>query len=246
MLAVQHVRDACESHLDHHRRRHTVSGAHAGEVERLLHMLGIPDPTPQARHLLRRVRDRVTHARLVEARKRGGSRRGAERGARPLGASVRGPHEIRSKGEKKAAADVVAERHGSDEIGSRSTLSLRHGERGGNHRASRMRLRNRLEIVGFVRMRAHAIRERSVDRGGPDVSRDDRRFCNAALCASVPNRHLARLEPRAGHHGAQRVEDAVLRLPCNGRGQAPFAGAGHISREPTGDVSGCIRSRDRR
>ena len=70
MLAVEHVRDAGEARLHHERRGDAVARAHAGEVERLLDVLGVALPAPHAGDLLGGVRQRVAHPLFVEPRHR--------------------------------------------------------------------------------------------------------------------------------------------------------------------------------
>ena len=68
VLAVQHVGHAGESHLHHQGRGDAVARAHAGKVERLLDVLDVPLPAPDAGNLLRGVREDIAHALFVQPR----------------------------------------------------------------------------------------------------------------------------------------------------------------------------------
>ena len=94
VLAFEHVGNAAESGLRHHRRGHAVARAHAGKVERFLDVLEVALPAPHARDLLDGVRQGVPHALLIEARHRRGGRGGAHRGAHAFGAAMRRAHVI--------------------------------------------------------------------------------------------------------------------------------------------------------
>ncbi len=52
----------------------------------------------------------------------------------------------------------------------------------------------------------------------------------------VPDRHLSRLEMCARHHRRQRVQNAMLALTRDVRGEIPRAGLDHVARELTCDV----------
>ena len=69
VLAVEHIGYAGEPGLHHRRRGDAVARAHTGKVERLLDVIFVARPAPQTRHLLRGVRQRESHALLVETRK---------------------------------------------------------------------------------------------------------------------------------------------------------------------------------
>ena len=71
--------------------------------------------------------------------------------------------------------------------------------------------------------------------------RDHRGFGDAALRARVLDGHLARLELRARHHRAKRIEDAVFGFDHNGRRQITIARLRHVARQPSRDVFGWFR-----
>src|SRR5438876_2623838 len=102
----------------------------------------------------------MTHAGLVEARERGRCSGGAEGGARALGAAVRRTHMIGSQRKEEAAAHVVAQCNRMEKLAPGATVAFGHRERGRYHRATRMRLGRRIEIVGLVGVTKHGIGER--------------------------------------------------------------------------------------
>jgi hypothetical protein len=61
-------------------------------------------------------------------------------------------------------------------------------------------------------MRAHAVGERGVGRGGEETAADDASFFRAAKPFDVGNSLPAGQKARAGHHRGDRVEYMVLRL----------------------------------
>ena len=237
VLAVQHVPDAGESELDHDGRGDAVAGAHAGEVEGLFDVLGIADPAPDARNLLGGIRKRVAHPLFIQPGQRGRGRHGAERGARALGAAVTGSHEVRSEGQQKAAADVVTERDRGEQLRSRSALALGHREGRGHDGAAGMSFGHRLEVVGLVGVREHAVDQRGVDGRGHDIGGDDGRFRDAALRPRVADRHLSGFETGSRHHRRQRVQNAMPGFPCHVRREAALPRLRHIARQPPGNVS---------
>jgi hypothetical protein len=80
----------------------------------------------------------------------------------------------------------------------------------GHHRATGMGFRHRLEVVSFIGVTEHAMHQRSVDRRGPDIRGDDRGLCRASLSSHKADCHFSGLEFGPGHHGAERVQDAML------------------------------------
>src|SRR5205814_7584274 len=112
--------------------------------------LGVTIPAPNTGDLLGRVRERIAHPFFIQTSQRGGSGGAAERGARALGAAVRGAHQVWSQREEKAATEIVAERDGGEQLQSRSAFPLRHGESRGHDGATRVRLGDRLEVICLV------------------------------------------------------------------------------------------------
>ncbi len=236
MLAFEHVGHAAESGLRHHRRGHTVARAHAGEVEGFLDVLEIAFPAPHARDLLDGIRQDVPHGLLIQAGHRRGGSGGADGGAHAFGAAMRRAHVIGAEREQPPATQVVAECDRANELGTRPILPFADRERGRDRGTTRVRFRDGLEVVGLVRVGEHRVHERRVDRGRPEVGRENRGFRRAALRPREPDRHLAWLEPRAGDHGRNRVEDAVLGVPYDIGRQRLLACRGHVARNAPGEI----------
>ena len=111
-----------------------------------------------------------------------------------------------------ARPDVVAEGHGAEERLAGGVLAFRHCQGGGDDGAPRMGKRRRVRVVGLVGVGEHPVGHRSVYRRGDDVRADHRSLRDAALRADEVDGGLAGLEPGAGHHGRDRVQDVVLGL----------------------------------
>ena len=237
MLAVQHVPDAGKSQLHHDGRGDAVARAHAGEVEGFFDVLGVADPAPDTRYLLGGIRKRVAHPLFIQPRQRGRGRHGAERGARALGTAVTGSHEVRSEGQQKTAADVVTERDRGEQLRSRSAIALGHREGRGHDGAAGMSFGHRLEVVGLVGVREHAVDQRGVDGRGRDIGGKDGRFRDAALRAGEADRHLSGFETGSRHHRRQRVQNAMPGFPCHVWREASLPRLRHIAGQPPGDIS---------
>jgi len=217
------------------------------EVEGLFDVLEIALPAPDAGDLLNRVRQRVAHRLLVEARHRCGGGRGADRRADAFGAAMRGPHVIGAEREQPSTAEVVAEHDRVDQLESGGMTALPHRQRGWHDGATRMGLGDRLEIVGLIGMPEHAVDERRVDGRRPQIGRQDRRFRRASLRSGERDRHLAGLQPRARDHRRDRVEDAVPRLADDLWRQLLLTRGRHVARDAAGEIgtssSGALRVR---
>src|SRR5260370_42530898 len=66
---------------------------------------------------------------------------------------------LAAQGYRESGPDIVAERHGAQEMRSNDAESLSSRESSGHHCAPGMRLRRRVRIVGFIRMSQHPIDE---------------------------------------------------------------------------------------
>jgi hypothetical protein len=99
--------------------------------------------------------------------------------------------------QEKTAAEVVPERHRPDQLDAGSAVALGDRQRRRHDRAARMCFRDRLEVVGFVRVSEHAVGQRRIHRRRPDVRRQDGRLRDAALRTDEPDRHLPGEKPRA-------------------------------------------------
>ena len=154
---------------------------------------------------------------------------------------MRGAHVIGAERHEEAATEVVAEHDGANQLGARAALAFCHRERRWNDGRSRMRLGHRLEVVGLVRVREHPVRERGVHRCRANVCREDRRLGRSALRANVARGHDAGRQHGAGDHRADGVEDAVLGVAHDRRGQVSIPRRDHVTREPAGHVAGGTR-----
>ena len=172
----------------------------------------VPAPdarTPAARRTTARSACPFSSRRASDA----AARDGAERGADAFGAAMRRAHVIgserhagsgstgRSRARRREAAPVP-ERLPRSPIASAAGTTAQPGcalVTGSKSSVSSACANMPLASAALIGRR-------------PDVGRQDRRFRHAALRAHEPDRHLARLEPRARDHRAERVEDAVLGL----------------------------------
>ena len=137
-------------------------------------MVLVLHPAPQAGHLLRGIGNRKAHALFVEPGERGGRAERGEGRGRSLRAAVRAAHQIRPQRHRQAATEIIAERHRANEFLTAATLLFGDGERGRHHGTARMRLGDRLDIVGLIGMGAHGVGERGVDRRGEEVGTNHR------------------------------------------------------------------------
>ncbi len=199
-------------------------------------MLRIAHPAPQSRNLLGGVGKRIARLRFIESRDRGGSSDCAEGRARAFRAAMRLAHVVRAEREQKAAAEVVADRHGVKEFFAGATLALGQRERGGHHAAPRMRFRLRVEVVCLVGMAEHGVRERRVHGRRPDVGGEHARFSDTALAARILDGHLARLEMRTRHHRSDRIQDPVSGGLLHFGRELTLPRLDHVFRETSSDI----------
>ena len=203
------------------RRGHAVARAHAGEVEGLLDVLRVALPAPEAGYLLRGVRERVAHLRLVERASDAAAADGAQRRAHAFGAAVRRPHanRVRAPSGSGSTSRSRARR--------RATARRPSGRRARPSRAPRARRSSPgcAFVNGWKSSVSSAwanmpLRERGVDRRRADVGRGTAASATAALAAHVADRHLA---------GLERARPRRSRRACRGCGaspRAPWGGSG--------------------
>src|SRR5258708_1124376 len=84
----------------------------------------------------------------------------------------------------------LSERHRPHEFLAGTAFLFGNGQCGRNHRATGMRLGDRLEIVRFVGMRAHRVGERGVDRRRAEAGPDHRGLFDAAEAPNIFQSHL--------------------------------------------------------
>ena len=236
VLAVQHVPHSGKPQLNHDGRGDAIAGAHAGKVECLFNVLGIAHPAPNTRDLLRGVRKRVAHALFIEPGQRGGGRHRSHRRARAFRTAVTGAHAVRSERQQKTTADVVTERDRGEQLRSRSAFALGHRERRRHDGAAGMSFCHRLEVIGLVGMREHAVDQSGIHRRGHDVGGQDDRFRGAALRACITDRHLSGFQMRSRHHRRQRVQNAMPGFPLHVRREIALACLRHVARQLAGDI----------
>src|SRR6266566_7779637 len=97
----------------------------------------------------------MAHAPLVEPCQQGRGADSTEGGADAFSATVSRTDVVWAQRHQEAAAQVVPECYGAQKLLSRPVLALGHGQGCGHDCATRMCFRNRLEIVGLVRVREH-------------------------------------------------------------------------------------------
>ena len=205
MLTIQYVPDPGKTHLHHGGSCDPVAGSHAREVKGLLHMLQILNPTPDARDLLGSVGKGVAHSSLVQLGEGSRRRHASHGGTCPLGAAVASAHQVWPQGIHEAAAEVIPQDYRFQKLLTRATFLLRHGQRRGHHRATRMGLGHGLEVVRLIGMAKHPICQRRIYRGGLQVCCQDRGLREAPLRPDVSNSHLSRLEAGTGYDGSNGI-----------------------------------------
>ena len=121
-----------------------------GVIEQPAHLLGV-----QPRHACRRGRrTKVPRERVSAATALVSEGHAAER-------------------HREASAHIVAKRHGANVVLAAHAQLFADCKRSRDDRRARMRLRRPVGVVGFIRMRKHAVDERRVDRSRYDVRSND-------------------------------------------------------------------------
>ena len=192
-------------------------------------MLRVARPRGDARCLLRRVRQAVPHAPLIESHERRGRSRGAEH--RPDGVRRVTMHAARCDAAHRppdAAPYVVPQRHGPQKRLAARALALGNGQRRRHDLAPRMRERRGVRVVGLVRVSEHPVGERRVDGGRCHVGPHDGALGRSALVAGERHGQLPRLQLRARRHRGQRIEHVVLRLLLDLGRELPRQRAGYV------------------
>lgn len=149
---------------------------------------------------------------------------------------MRAAHQIGAERHQQTTAEVVAECNGAHEVGPAATDQLCHGERGRHRRAARVRLGDRLEIVGLVGVGAHCVGEPGIDHRRAQIAPDDTRLRRAARAPNVFERHHAGFHPGTRYHRAQRIQDPVFAGEFDLGRQFPIASGHHIARNLPGEV----------
>src|SRR5438105_4801875 len=92
-----------------------------------------------------------------------------------------------------------------------------------------------MRIVGFVRMRKHAVCERRIDGTADDVRCGYRGDFLALVCASELDRETSRWKFGTGNHRGESVEDDVLGFFDDLLRQFTSAGRTHVCAQRPGD-----------
>src|SRR6267154_2319321 len=137
-----------------------------------------------------RVAQKKSHLCNVKARRAAGGRSRAEEWRDAVRAPVTLRFELLStQGHCDARSNVVAERHGVQEVCPADAEPLTSRKGGGHHSAPWMRLRRGVRIVRFVGMSQHPIRECRFDRAAYNFRGHDRGEFSATIDASKLHRH---------------------------------------------------------
>ena len=113
-------------------------------------------------------------------------------------------------GHGDARADVVAERHGAQEVRAVDAELFAGRESGRHDGRTGMRLRGRMRIVGFIGMRQHPIGEGGFDGAAHCGGRSYRRHFVAGVFQSEADRKAPGREFGAGDHGGERIQDVLF------------------------------------
>src|SRR5919109_3676468 len=89
---------------------------------------------------------------------------------------------------RQAAANVISQRHGTQECRTTSSVTLGHCQRRWHDATSRMRERRRMRVIGLVGVSEHAVRQSGIDGGGEDLAANPRSFSGASKCLHVGDR----------------------------------------------------------
>ena len=109
----------------------------------------------------------------------------------------------------EACADVVAERHRAQEVGTAAVGELGDRERGRDDAAARMVAAAQMRVVGLVGMSGHGVGKRRAFDWNQQRRPDQSRFGGTAEALHIVDGQFAGLEPRSRHDGGERIQDVV-------------------------------------
>ena len=203
-----------------------------GEDQRFFDVLGVALPRRDSGSLLRGVIENEAHLTRVEAGRASSRRGGTEIFGDAVRAAVRF-HLILQRAERRgdARAHVVAKRHGAQKMGPADAELFACRERRGNGRATRMRMRGRVRIVGFIGMREHPVRHRGFQRTAHDVRGRDRRHVLALVRRGGFQRDAAGRQIGARDHGSKSIEDMIFGVLDHVGGERALASLAHVRGE---------------
>ena len=114
--------------------------------------------------------------------------------------------------DRHARPNVVAERHGAQETHAVGAELLPGGQRGGHNRAPRMRLGERMRVIGLVGVSKHSIRKRGLDGTTHHIRANHGRNLLALVDARELDRETSRRKIGTRNHRRHSVEDYMLGL----------------------------------
>ena len=158
-----------------------------------------------------RVVEHPAHLARIQTRDtcRGGA--GAERAGHAVGGQTALVAQLEAAhGHQHACADVVAERHGTQEASPVDAEFLAGGKRRRHDGTPGMGTRGVVRVVGFVRMSHDAVGERGIDRCGGERRAGNRRRAFPGVRADVAQRGLAGQQLGPRDHRCQRIEQVML------------------------------------
>src|ERR1700738_627746 len=139
IFAGENIIDASPAGLDNQRGGDTAARIHAGKKECLLDMVRVAIPCAEAGRLVRRVSQHPAHFLGVQAGRAGSSSGGAKLRCDAVCAPVTLHFKILSaESHGDAASNVIAERHGAQEMRSANLKLLSGRKRGGHNSATGM------------------------------------------------------------------------------------------------------------
>ena len=205
------VVDAGAAKLDQQRRSDTVACRQACEHQGFLDVVRVALPRSGAGSLLSSVVQHPAHLLGIQAcsAPRGGS--SAERAGDAVRAAVRF-HLIRQAAERHCdpRANVVAQRNSAQHASAVDSKLLARGQRRGDGRATGMRLRRCVRIVGFIRVRQHPVEHSRFNGSAQEI----RSHYSGCLFSRVSFRHcqrnLAGRQISARDHRRERVQDVMF------------------------------------
>ena len=209
-----------------------VARGHAAEVEGFFDVFLVAHPARHAGSLLHGVRQQVSALIVIQLGERARRCCRAEHRAEAVRGMAGFTKIMRVQRQRQAAAHIVAQRHGAQQLRAVAVLAFAHRQRGGHHATARMRERRRVRIVGLVGVSQHAVGQRRVFRRGHKLAADDHRLLGAAQRLDVRNRRAPRWQTRTGDHGRHGVEHMVLGALDHFFGHGLFGGLRDVSRKP--------------
>jgi hypothetical protein len=198
--------------FDHAGGAHPVARAHPAEVKGLFDMLAVTVPVGNAGCLLHRIGQDVAHTLRIEFVQGSGDSGGAKGRAETMRAVPGRRLELGIERHGRARADVVAQRHGANEIAPAKVALLGNRQGGGNDGATGMKPAAEMGIVGLVGMPRHAVGQGRIRRRKKKRNADDGRLLRTPCPLDEAGGEPAGAETRTGQDRGQSVQDMLFRL----------------------------------